>query len=44
MAPLEAALGIPVLDSAALGVAALLDLAGLDAAPLAHFGRLFTAP
>jgi maleate isomerase len=44
MAPLEAALGIPVLDSAALGVAALLDLAGIDAAPLMRFGRLFAAP
>jgi maleate isomerase len=44
MAPLEAALGVPVLDSAALGVAALLDLAGLDATALARFGRLFAAP
>lgn len=44
MAPLEAELGIPVLDSAALGVAALLDLAGIDTAPLAGFGRLFAAP
>jgi maleate isomerase len=44
MAPLEAELAIPLLDSAALGLAALLDLAGIDAAPLARFGRLFTAP
>jgi len=44
MAPLEAELGIPVLDSAALGVAALLDAAGIDTAPLAHLGRLFAAP
>ncbi|WP_198373215.1 aspartate racemase/maleate isomerase family protein [Roseomonas rosulenta] len=44
MAPLEAELGLPVLDSAALGVAALLDLAGIGAAPLAGFGRLFAAP
>ncbi len=44
MAPLEAELGFPVLDSAALGVAALLDQAGIDAAPLARFGRLFGAP
>ncbi|BDG74655.1 maleate cis-trans isomerase family protein [Roseomonas fluvialis] len=44
MAPLEAALGIPVLDSAALGVAALLDRAGIDTAPLAHFGRVFATP
>lgn len=41
MAPLEAEFGLPVLDSAALGVAALLDAAGIDAAPLASFGRLF---
>lgn len=44
MAPLEAELGIPVLDSAALGVAALLDAAGIDGAPLAPLGRLFVAP
>lgn len=44
MAPLEAELGIPVMDSASLGVAALLDLADINAAPLAHFGRLFAAP
>jgi maleate isomerase len=44
MAPLEAELSLPVLDSAALGVAALLDAAGLDAAPLAPFGRLFAGP
>jgi maleate isomerase len=44
MAPLEADLSRPVLDSAALGMAALLDLAGIDAAPLARFGRLFAAP
>jgi maleate isomerase len=44
MAPLEAELGLPVLDSAALGVAALLAAAGIDAAPLARFGRLFAGP
>jgi maleate isomerase len=44
MAPLEAELGVPVLDSAALGVAALLDLAGIAAAPLAPFGSLFAPP
>jgi maleate isomerase len=43
MAPLEAELSIPVLDSAALGVAAVLHLAGIDTAPLATLGRVFTA-
>jgi maleate isomerase len=43
MGPLEAELGIPVLDSAALGVAALLHLAGIDTSPLARLGRVFTA-
>jgi maleate isomerase len=41
MAPLEAELGIPVLDSAALGVAAGLRAAGIGTAPLAPLGRLF---
>ncbi|CAH0273139.1 hypothetical protein [Roseomonas sp. CECT 9278] len=44
MAPLEAEFGIPVLDSAALGVAALLDAAGIDPAPLGPLGRVFAAP
>lgn len=43
MAPLEAELGVPVLDSAAVGVAALLAAAGISAAPLAPLGRLFAA-
>ncbi len=42
MAPLEAELGLAVLDSAALGVAALLDAAGVATAPLAGLGRLFS--
>jgi len=41
MAPLEAELGIPVLDSAALGVAALLAAAGIGTAALSPLGRLF---
>ncbi|MBR0680502.1 hypothetical protein GXW74_08385 [Roseomonas eburnea] len=41
MAPLEAALGIPVLDSAALGVAAVLRAADVATAPLAPLGRIF---
>ncbi len=44
MAPLEAQLGIPVLDSAALGVAAVLAAAGVATAPLAPLGRVFAAP
>lgn len=44
MAPLEAELGIPVLDSAALGLAAVLAAAGLEAAPLAPLGRVFATP
>lgn len=44
MAPLEAELGIPVLDSAALGVAALLEGAGVDTAPLTALGRVFATP
>lgn len=43
MAPLEAELGIPVLDSAALGVAGLLAAAGIGTAALAPLGRLFAA-
>ena len=43
MAPLEAELGIPVLDSAALGMAALLHMAGIDTAPLAPLGRAFAS-
>lgn len=44
MVPLEAELGIPVLDSAALGVAAVLGAAGIDTSPLAPLGRLFATP
>jgi maleate isomerase len=44
MAPLEAELGLPVLDSAALGIAAVLEASGIDTAPLARFGRVFAAP
>jgi maleate isomerase len=44
MAPLEAELGIPVLDSAAVGMAALLGAAGIDTSPLAPLGRIFAAP
>lgn len=44
MAPLEAELGIPVLDSAATGLAGLLAMAGVAAAPLAPLGRIFAAP
>jgi maleate isomerase len=44
MAPLETELGIPVLDSAALGVAAALRAAGLGTAPLTPFGRVFAIP
>jgi maleate isomerase len=42
MAPLEAELGIPVLDSAAVGVWACLDAIGLDPSPAARLGRIFT--
>ncbi|WP_158287567.1 aspartate/glutamate racemase family protein [Falsiroseomonas bella] len=41
MAPLEAALGIPVIDSAAAGVWACLDAIGRDMTPAAHLGRIF---
>jgi len=43
MAPLEAELGVPVLDSAALGVVALLAAAGIPTVPLAPLGRIFAA-
>ena len=42
MAPLEAELGIPVLDSASVGVWACLDAIGIDPAPAAKLGRIFT--
>lgn len=42
MAPLEAELGIPVIDSAAAGVWACLVSLGLDLAPAASLGRIFT--
>jgi maleate isomerase len=41
MAPLEAELGIPVIDSAAAGVWGALDALGVDMAPARPFGRLF---
>lgn len=41
MAPLEAELGIPVLDSAAVGVWASLVAIGVDPAPAARLGRMF---
>jgi maleate isomerase len=41
MAPLEAELGIPVLDSAAVGVWACLHAMGIDMAPAARLGRIF---
>lgn len=44
MAPLEAELGLPVLDSAAIGVAGLLAAAGVATAPLAALGRVFAIP
>ncbi|RUT31410.1 Asp/Glu/hydantoin racemase [Arsenicitalea aurantiaca] len=40
-APLEAELGIPVIDSAATGVWAVLDAMGIDRTPAAPLGRLF---
>jgi len=43
MAPLEAELGIPVIDSAAAGVWACLDALGIDMAPAARLGRIFAA-
>lgn len=42
MAPLEAELGIPVLDSTAIGVWAALTAMGVDVSPAASLGRLFT--
>ncbi|WP_270933133.1 aspartate racemase/maleate isomerase family protein [Falsiroseomonas oryzae] len=42
MAPLEADLGIPVIDSAAAGIWACLDALGLDPRPAAAVGRIFT--
>jgi maleate isomerase len=42
MAPLEAELGIPVIDAAAAGVWACLAAIGADLAPAAGLGRLFT--
>lgn len=44
MAPLEAELGIPVLDSAATGLAGLLAAAGIATGPLAPLGRVFVPP
>ncbi len=42
MAPLEAALGIPVIDSAAAGVWGCLSQVGADMAGAAPLGRIFT--
>ncbi len=42
MAPLEAELGIPVIDSTAAGVWGCLDILGIDPTPAASLGRLFT--
>lgn len=42
MAPLEAEFGIPVLDSAAVGVWGTLVAAGIDPTPAASLGRIFT--
>jgi maleate cis-trans isomerase len=44
MAPLEAELGIPVIDSAAAGVWGCLDILGIDPGPAAPLGRIFTLP
>jgi maleate isomerase len=41
MAPLEAELGIPVIDSAAAGVWGCLVALGIDPAPAAGLGRMF---
>ncbi len=41
MAPLEAELGIPVIDSAAAGFWACLDALGMDPTPAAKLGRIF---
>ncbi len=41
MAPLEAELGIPVIDSAAAGVWGCLDALGLDTATASALGRIF---
>ena len=43
MAPLEAGLGVPVIDSAALGVQAALVLAGVDCGAAGALGSLFRA-
>ncbi|MEO3472085.1 hypothetical protein AAFN86_09485 [Roseomonas sp. CAU 1739] len=42
VAPLESELGIPVIDSATLGVWACLREIGADIARAAHLGRIFT--
>ncbi len=42
MAPLEAELGIPIIDSAAAGVWACLDALGIDMRPAVTLGRIFT--
>lgn len=42
MAPLEAELGIPVIDSAAAGVWACLRAIGADTGAAAGLGRLLT--
>lgn len=40
---LETETGLPMIDSTAAGAWALLRAAGIDTAPLARFGRIFTA-
>lgn len=42
MAPLEAKLGIPVIDATSTGVWAAITAMGIDPAPAAALGRLFT--
>lgn len=44
MAPLEAELGIPVIDSAAAGVWGCLSMIAADMAPAVPLGRLFAIP
>ncbi len=44
VAPLEKALGIPVLDGAMVGAAGLLAAAGIATERLASFGRVFALP
>lgn len=43
-APLESELGVPVIDSTAIGVWAVLNALGVDPTPAASLGRLFSMP